>query len=290
MDVELENLIDSTSELAVAYGFQVLGAIAVLIVGLLLARWLPNLVRRACERRPQIDPTLTPFFTKLTKILVLLVTLMAVLQNVGINIASFLAVAGAIGLGVGLALKDTLADLAAGIVLLVLRPFGVGDFIEAGGTMGSVTEISFFATQLKAPDGTFTLVPNSKIWGDVIHNKTVNPTRRIDLTVGIGYGEDMDQAVAVAREVVAAEPRVLPDPEPLVAVTNFGDSSVELLVRVWTTTADWWPAQLDLRKRLKERLDEAGVEIPFPQRDLHVHWSSPPTEPGTGEGAAAPAA
>lgn len=266
---DLVVLYERLPEPVTRYGPSLVAALFILIVGLVLARTLPRSVRKVCWRTDTIDETLTLFFEKLTKIVVLVVTALLLLPQFGIQTASLLALFGALGLGVGLALKDTLTDLADGIILLVLRPFSVGDFIEVGGTSGTVTEIGFFATRLLALDGTFVLVTNSQVWGDVIHNKTVNPTRRADLVVGIGYGEDVEKALDVLRELVQAEPRVLADPEPLLAVESLGDSSVNLLVRVWTNTPDWWATQLDLRKAIKRTLDEAGIEIPFPQRDVH---------------------
>lgn len=279
---ELATLWEGLPEPVKIYGPGVLTALLILLIGLVFSRLLPRAVRKVCRRTATIDETLTLFFVNLTKVLVWLATLLLLLPQFGIQTASLIALFGAVGLGVGLALKDTLTDLADGIILLVLRPFSVGDFVETAGTSGVVTEIGFFATRLRAPDGTFTLVTNSQVWGDVIHNKSVNPTRRIDLQVGIGYKDDVEEALAVLRGVVDAEPRVLPDPEPLVAVESLGDSSVNLLARVWTTTPDWWQTQLDLRKEVKHKLDAAGIEIPFPQRDLHIVTDRP-----SGDGAQA---
>lgn len=273
--IDMEALWERMSVLLADYGLQALGALTILLIGLLLVRLVPRWVRKLCRKSVTIDETLTLFFVNLTKVVVFAITLLIVLNQLGVQTASLLALFGAVGLGVGLALKDTLTDLADGIILLILRPFSVGDFVETAGTSGVVTEIGFFATRLRAPDGTFTLVTNSQVWGDVIHNKSVNPTRRIDLQVGIGYKDDVEEALAVLRRVVDAEPRVLPDPEPLVAVESLGDSSVNLLARVWTTTPDWWQTQLDLRKEVKHELDAAGIEIPFPQRDLHIVTDRP---------------
>lgn len=267
---ELATMIERIPQPVKDYGPRVALALTILIVGLVLSRTLPRYVRKLSRRTATIDDTLTLFFENLAKVLVWIATLLLLLPQFGIQTASLIALFGALGLGVGLALKDTLTDLADGIILLVLRPFSVGDFIEVGGTSGTVTEIGFFATRLQAPDGTFVLVTNSRVWGDVIQNKTVNPTRRADLVVGIGYADDVDRAMEVLRKVVEAEPRVLTEPEPLIAVESLGDSSVNLLVRVWMNTPEWWATQLDLRKEIKRELDDAGIEIPFPQRDVHV--------------------
>lgn len=266
----LAELYETVPEPVRSYGPTLITILVILLVGLLLTRLLPRSVRRLCKKTETIDDTLTLFFEDLAKVLVLIVTLLLLLPQLGVQTASLLALFGAVGLGVGLALKDTLTDLADGIILLVLRPFSVGDFIEAGGTSGTVTEIGFFATRLNAPDGTFVLVTNSRVWGDVIHNKSVNPIRRADLVVGIGYDDDVDQAMAVLHEILETEARVLDEPEPLIALESLGDSSVNLLVRVWMATPDWWSTQLDLRKRIKQRLDEVGIEFPFPQRDVHI--------------------
>lgn len=279
--IDLDALYQRLSEVIGAYGLQVVGALIVLVVGLVLARVLPRSVRKLCKRTDTIDDTLTLFFENVTKVLVVAITFLIVLQQLGVQVTGLLALFGALGLGVGLAMKDTLTDLADGIILLVLRPFSVGDFIEAGGTSGTVTEIGFFATRLQAPDGTFILVTNSQVWGSVIHNKSVNPTRRADLVVGISYDDDVDEALELIRSIVEGEPRVLTDPEPLLAVESLGDSSVNLLIRIWMKTSDWWATQLDLRKQIKQKLDEAGFELPFPQRDVHIITEGGASEGGT---------
>lgn len=279
--IDLDALYERLTEILGAYGLQVVGALIVLVVGLVLARVLPRSVRKLCKRTDTIDDTLTLFFENVTKVLVVAITFLIVLQQLGVQITGLLALFGALGLGVGLALKDTLTDLADGIILLVLRPFSVGDFIDVGGTAGTVTEIGFFAVRLLAPDGTFVLVTNSRVWGNVIHNKSVNPTRRADLVVGISYDDDVDEALELIRSIVEGEPRVLTDPEPLLAVESLGDSSVNLLIRIWMKTSDWWATQLDLRKQIKQKLDEAGFELPFPQRDVHIITEGGASEGGT---------
>jgi small conductance mechanosensitive channel len=308
LDLDPQHAREAATELLTTYGFNALGALIILLVGAVLARYLPRWVTKLCHKTPRIDDTLTPFFSSIVRIIVWGVTILLVLDQVGVDTTGLLAMFGALGLGIGLALKDTLSDLAAGIILLILRPFSVGDFVEAGGAAGTVTEISFFSTRMKSLEGTFILIPNSKVWGDVIHNKTVNPTRRIEITLRAAYREDVDRVLDIVREEIAKDPRVLSDPEPFIALNNLGENAQDLIVRVWTATTDWGPAQFDLRKALKRRLDAEGVEIPFPQRDVRVVWEGPgsigtaanppepspeapagPAEPGTAAGRSAPA-
>jgi small conductance mechanosensitive channel len=177
---------------------------------------------------------------------------------------------GAAGLAIGLALKDTVADVAAGIVLLVLRPFGVGDAVDIDGCLGTVNEIGVFETRLTSFDGVPIVLPNAKVRGGRIQNFTRAQKRRMDLTIGIGYADDIDKAMRTVLEVLTAEGRVLTDPEPLVNVTELGESSVNLLVRAWTAPADFFVTQLDLQRQIKQKFDEVGVSIPFPQREVRV--------------------
>lgn len=270
MQLDFQNVTDFLAGTVAAYGLAVAGAFILLLAGLLLARLLPAWVRRASARGERLDPTLATFLARVVKVTVLALTGLVVLAQLGVSVASLLALFGAIGLGVGLALKDTFADLAAGVVLMAQRPFGVGDSVAVAGTAGTIEEVGFLATRLRAVDGVYVLLPNSRIWGEVIENRSRNPVRRADLAVGIGYDEDIERALALVRQLLANDPRVLDDPAPQVAVANLGDSAVELLVRPWMATADWWPAQLDLLQTIKRSLDEAGIAIPFPQRDVHL--------------------
>lgn len=256
-------------ELLSTWGLRVLGAVAVLVVGWTLAKWARRLARRSLERR-EVDVTLVPFAASLVYALVLTFVLIAVLGLFGIPTTSFVAVLGAASLAIGLALQGTLSSFASGVMLLLFRPFRVGDYIETADVNGTVESIGIFSSVLNTPDNVRTIVPNSEVYGKPIRNYSANETRRIDLVVGIGYDDDLQVAADAMRSVLEADERVLADPAPTVAVSGLGDSSVDFVVRPWCRSEDYWSVRFDLTRRLKEALDEAGCTIPYPQRDLHV--------------------
>ena len=247
-------LMGTLTELATQWGLQIIGAIVVLLIGRIVAGWARRLTRKALERA-EVDPTLVPFIAKLVYYLLV-------------------AVLGAAGLAVGLALQGTLSNFAAGVMLLFFRPFKVGDFIDAGGTTGSVEDIGVFATTLKSPDNVKIVVPNSQVYGQTIKNFNGFDTRRIDLVIGISYDDDISKAIDTIRSVVSADQRVMVEPETLIAVSNLGDSSVDLVVRPWCAGSDYWPLRFDLTRKIKEDLEAAGCSIPFPQTDVHLHQKS----------------
>jgi small conductance mechanosensitive channel len=267
---EWESLRRALTQFAADYALRIAGAIAILFVGLIVASWAARSVRAFASRRKSVDPTLVPLLTRLVRWAVLAVTLVAVLDKFGVETSSLLTMIGAAGLAIGLALKDIVADVAAGIVLLVLRPFGVGDAVDIDGCLGVVDEIDVFETRLTSFDGVPIVVPNSKVRGSRIQNFTRAEKRRMDLTIGIAYSDDIDQARRAIEEVLGQEPRVLADPEPLVNVTALGESSVDLLVRAWTAPADFFVTQLDLQRQIKQKLDHVGISIPFPQREVRL--------------------
>jgi small conductance mechanosensitive channel len=266
---DLSQLPQTITALVSTWGLQVLAAIAVFVVGRIIAGWGRKTVR-AVLQRGNTDPTLVPFVAGLAYYLILAFVVIAVLGMIGIQTASLVAVMGAAGLAVGLALQGTLSNFASGVLLLVFRPFKVGDFIEAAGVSGSVKSVNIFTTALSTPDNVGIVVPNSAIWGQVIKNYAANETRRVDLVVGIGYGDDIDVAIGTVHRVLSAESRVLTDPAPTVAVSELGDSSVNLVVRPWCHSEDYWDVRFGLTRRLKEGLEKAGCSIPFPQRDVHL--------------------
>jgi small conductance mechanosensitive channel len=214
----------------------------------------------------QWDPSLTGFLSSLVYFFVMAFVIVAVLGSFGVQTASIVAVLGAASFAVGLALQGSLSNFAAGVMILLFRPFKVGDYVEVGGVAGSIKNIAIFATTLATPDNVRIEVPNSKIYGDIIKNYAGYDTRRIDMVVGIGYGDDMGKAIEVIKGVVEADERVLAEPAVQVAVADLGDSSVNLVVRPWTKGSDYWPTKFDLTQRIKNALDENGIEIPFPQR------------------------
>ena len=253
----------------VGYGINVLAAVLTLVLGWLFAAWLGRSVQRRAERSRTLDPTLSIVVGKTVRAVVLVLTLIAVLNQFGVQTASLIALIGAAGLAIGLALQGALSNVASGIMLLTLRPFRVGDFVDFGDS-GVVDEIGLFVTRMHTVDNISMIVPNSRIWGSVIRNFATNDTRRIDLVFGIGYGDDIDKAIRVIRETISADPRLLKDPEPLVAVAELADSSVNLYARPWVGRADFFAAKLDLMKKVKQRFDAEGISIPFPQRDIHM--------------------
>ena len=198
------------------------------------------------------------------------------LAEFGVQTTSIIAVLGAAGLAIGLALQGTLQNIAAGIMLLVLRPFRVGEYIDAGGVSGTVDAINLFTTDMTTYDGIYRSVPNAELWNRNILNYSRNPTRRLDIPVGIAYEDDVEQALDLLLSHLSQDPRVMPDPEPQVLVTGLGDSSVDLTLRCWTSRTDFWPLRFELNKKVKLWLDAAGVSIPFPQRDVHLYRASEP--------------
>jgi small conductance mechanosensitive channel len=253
----------------VSYGLNALAAVVTLVVGWTIAGWAGSSVRKQLEKSATLDPTLAIIVGKLCRLLILLLTLIAVLNYFGIQTASIIALLGAAGLAVGLALQGALSNVAAGIMLLVLRPFKVGDLVDFGVT-GTVDEIGIFVTRMHTIDNIAMTVPNAQIWGSAIKNFAHNPTRRIDMVFGIGYGDDMGKAVRLIQEVIAGDERFLKDPEPMVAVAELADSSVNIYARPWVNRADYFATKLDFTRKVKERFDAAGISIPFPQRDVHL--------------------
>lgn len=263
--------------LITAWGLSVIGALAILVIGWALSRWMERMTRSALTKSPRIDATLTAFFSSLVRYLVLVFTVIAVLSQFGIQTASLIAVLGAAGLAIGFAMQGTLSNIAAGVMLLIFRPFRIDDYVEVSGQSGTVTAINLFVTELTTPDNKQIIVPNSNIWGQSVVNYSYHPTRRLDLEFGISYGDDVDLAIRVIREILEAEERALKEPEPLIVVGKLGASSVDLTVRVWVNAADYWPLKFDLTKRLKQTFDDRGIGIPFPQMDIHLHQDVRPS-------------
>lgn len=270
MDQSTQEVIQTITSTASTWGLQVIGAIAVLIVGRFVAGVLRRAVRRALERS-KVDASLIPFFASAVYYLAITVVLIAVLELFGIQTTSMIAVVGAAGLAIGLAMQGTLSNVASGVMLLIFRPFRLGDFVEVAGVAGSVAEIGLFSTALNTPDNVRITVPNSAIYGETIKNYSANDTRRNDLVVGVAYGDSIPQAMEIVRNVLSADARVLPEPAPVIAVGELGDSSVNLLVRPWCRKEDYWELRFELTRKLKEELEAGGCSIPFPQRDVHLH-------------------
>ena len=251
-----------------AYALKVIGAIIILILGRVAAGMGKNITEKILRKSKQ-DEALVPFIGNIVYILILTFTVIAALAKFGIQTASFVAVLGAVGLAIGFALQGSLSNFASGVMILIFKPFRLGDFVTAGGETGTVKEIGIFTTTFNTPDNVKIIVPNGKLFGDVIKNFSSYDTRRIDLVIGISYGSDIGKAIEVIRQVLKAEEKVLEDPAPQIAVSELADSSVNLVVRPWVNNANYWPSKFELTKKIKEALDENGIEIPFPQVVVH---------------------
>lgn len=245
-----------------------LGALAVLVVGMWLAGRVRGLSKRAMARSARIDATLGGFLSSLVYYGLVVLVFITTLGVFGIPTTSFAAVIGAAGLAIGLALQGTLGNVASGALLLGLRPFNIGDFVETGGLSGTVKSITLFTTELATPDNKQVIIPNGKVWDQPIVNFSANSTRRVDLEFGVSYSADIDAAFGAIRSVIDRDARVLKDPQATIAVASLGDSSVNILCRVWVATEDYFDVTWALTKAVKERFDEAGVGIPFPTRTL----------------------
>jgi small conductance mechanosensitive channel len=268
-EIDIQRTTQLIVEMLSAWGLRLLGAVALLLLGRVVAGWVRRALRRSLQRA-KMDATLAPFISNIVYWIILAAIIVAVLGMVGIQTASLLAVLGAAGLAVGLALQGTLSNVASGVMLLVFRPFQVGDYIEAGGTAGSVATIGLFTTTLNTPDNVRILVPNSSVYGQTIKNYAANDTRRNDMVLGVSYDDDIGLAIGTIKKVLGADERVLADPEPVIAVAELGDSSVNIVVRPWCRKEDYWALRFDMMQTMKEELEVAGCSIPFPQRDVHL--------------------
>ncbi len=266
----MEISMDKIWELATVYGLRVIAAIVILVVGRWVAQIFKHVFKRVMTKR-NVDVTITSFASSLTYYLLLAFFVIAALGNLGVQTTSFVAVLGAAGLAVGLALQGSLANFAAGFLMVIFRPFSVGDFIEGAGTAGTVEKIQIFSTQLQTPDNKTVIVPNAALTAGNIVNYSTKGTRRVDMTFGIGYEDDIDKAKAIIREMIENDARVLPDPAPVIAVAALGDSSVNIVARPWVKSSDYWGLFFELTEKIKKRFDAEGITIPFPQRDVHVY-------------------
>ncbi len=266
----MENLTDKLLEWGALYGTKILAAIAILVIGRIVVGLLVGVVRRLMTRA-NVDETLTKFVVSLTRIALMVFLVIAAVGALGVQTTSFVAIIGAAGLAIGFALQGSLANFASGVMLIIFRPFKTGDYVEAGGSAGSVEAISIFNTVLNTPNNCKVIIPNSKITGDNIVNYSAKEMRRIDLVFGIGYGDDLRLAKETLNEIIGADSRILKDPEPTIAVLELADSSVNFAVRPWVKTADYWAVYFDLTEKVKLTFDQKGISIPFPQTDIHVH-------------------
>lgn len=272
----MSNAINTNLELLLdyllKYGVNVIGAVATLIAGYLVAGWLSRLSDRAMQKA-KIDPVFHHLPGKVVRVVIIIFTLIAVLNRFGVQTTSLIALLGAAGLAIGLALQGTLSNVAAGVMILMFRPFKIGDAVQLEGQVYIIDALGFFICEGHLPEGPIVFIPNSKIWGQTIVNLSVTDQdiRRIDESYGISYGDNINAALAILNQIAADEPRILKEPAPLIKVDTLGDNSVNILFRVWTSRTDWWATKLDLVQRCKEGLEQGGCTIPFPQREVHVY-------------------
>mgnify|MGYP001815186205 FL=1 len=266
---EVSQLWTQVQDLVAAWGLKVIAAIAIFIIGRWIAQGVRRVVRRVMEKA-EVDPIIIGFTASIAYIALLAFVVIAALGQLGIQTTSFIAILGAAGLAIGLALQGSLANFAAGFLMIIFRPFKVGDFIEGAGVAGVVEAIQIFTTTLKTGDNKLIIIPNAKLSGDNIINYSAQETRRVDMTVGVAYDADLSRVKEILKEIVNKDERVLSDPEPMIAVAELADSSVNLVVRAWVKTADYWGVKFDATEMIKKRFDEEGIGIPFPQRDIHI--------------------
>lgn len=252
----------------IALSLNVVYALVILIVALAFSGWAKRRIEAISARHPRMDATLFGFLGNIAKYIILAMAAIFILNRFGIQTTSLVALIGAAGLAIGLALQGALSNLAAGVMIILFRPFRVGHFIEAGSSSGTVREISLFFTELKTYDGLQLILPNSDIWSSSIKNYSVNATRLVDLTIGVSYDSDLRTAEKVLKQIAEEEPRILAEPEPFIKVRELGDSSVDFVFRVWANSADWWALKCDLNRAIKEGFDAEGVGIPFPTQTV----------------------
>jgi small conductance mechanosensitive channel len=266
---QVSQLWTQVQDVVAVWGLKVVAALAIFIIG----RWIAMMVRRGVRsmmEKAGADPIIIGFVASIAYIALLAFVVIAALGQLGIQTTSFIAILGAAGLAVGLALQGSLANFAAGFLMIIFRPFKVGDFIEGAGVAGVVEAIQIFTTTLKTGDNKTIIIPNAKLAGDNITNYSAKETRRVDMTVGVAYDADLSKVKNVLMDIIGKESRIHTDPAPQVAVAELADSSVNFVVRVWTNTADYWGVKFDITETIKNRFDEEGIGIPFPQHDIHI--------------------
>jgi small conductance mechanosensitive channel len=266
----MDQLFGKITDYLTLYGLKAVAAIAILIFGRWIAKLVGHIIEKVMEKR-QVDITIVSFVGNLTYITLLIFVILAALSQLGIQTTSFIAVIGAAGLAIGLALQGSLSNFAAGFLMIIFRPFKVGDYIEGAGTAGTVEKIQIFTTQLKTPDNKTIIIPNAKITGDNIVNWSTTGTRRVDLVMGISYDDDIDQAKSIMAQVIAEDDRILKDPAPQIALFELADSSVNFVVRPWVASENYWNVYFDTTEKIKKRFDQEGITIPYPQQDVHMY-------------------
>ena len=269
-ELDWQQMINLLKTIGVEFGFKLVVAVIIFYVGRLVSRMLVKGLRRLLQSQ-QVDKILETFVCNLAYWTVMIFVIIAAISQIGIETTSLIAVMGAAGLAVGLALQGSLSNFAAGVLIVVFRPYRVGDFVEAAGISGSVEQVQILTTVLRTGDNKQIIVPNSQIMGSIITNYSANDTRRVDMTIGVSYDDNLDKVRATLEELIDADARILKDPEPLIAVSALADSSVNFTVRPWVKTGDYWGVMFDLTEAIKKRFDKEGISFPFPQQDVHLY-------------------
>ncbi|MBT8450023.1 MAG: mechanosensitive ion channel [Gammaproteobacteria bacterium] len=268
--MEVAGLLEQAQELVALYGLKLVAAIAIFIIG----KWVAKIIKRVITKmmaKGKTDPTVIGFAGNIAYVAMMAFVVLAALGQLGIQTTSFIAILGAAGLAIGLALQGSLSNFAAGFLMIIFRPFKVGDFIEGAGVAGVVEEISIFTTTMKTGDNKTIIIPNSSLSGGNIINYSTKETRRVDLTVGVSYDADLKHVKGVLEDLIAAEERILKDPAHMIAVTELAADSVNLVMRMWVKSGDYWPVMFAMTEAVKVRLDKEGIGIPYQQRDVHVY-------------------
>ena len=266
-------VVEKMMEALTLYGMKIIAAVVIIVVGLWISKIIKNCFVKTLQKK-EVDPTLVGFFASMLHGGLVIFVVISAISKLGVQTTSFVAVIGAAGLAVGLALQGSLSNFAAGILLILFKPFKVGNFVKAGGEAGVIVEVGIFTTEMKTPDNVQIIIPNATIMGSAITNVSAHPTRRIDMTLGVGYGDDLNKAKKIMEGLLSTDERVLKDPVVTIAVANLGDSSVEFVIRPWVNSADYWAVRSDFIKAVKEKFDAEGISIPYPQSDVHLFQDS----------------
>ena len=266
----MEQVVVKLQEWIVLYGLKVLAAVVILIIGRFVAKAIRSLISRMIQKS-RVDETLVLFVSSASYVAMMAFVIISALGQLGVQTASFVAVLGAAGLAVGLALQGSLSNFAAGVLMIIFKPFRVGDYIDGAGVSGVVEQIGIFTTELKSPDNRKIIVPNAKMTGDNIVNYTAKDIRRVDMVAGVSYSDDLNKVKSVIEAILSSDDRILKDPAPTIGVLELADSSINFAVRPWVRTENYWDVLFATQKSIKERFDAEGITIPFPQQDVHVH-------------------
>ncbi len=267
--IDLEVILTQLTEMISKYGISVLAAILIFVLGRFVTNLVTKALRKAMERH-QVEPSLVGFACSMAHVALMAFVIVAALSRLGVQTTSFVAIVGAAGLAIGLALQGSLSNFAAGVLILIFKPYRVGDYVAAGGGEGTIEEIGIFTTTLLTLDNRTQILPNAIATSGLIENYSKQGTRRLDLVAGVSYGDDIKKVKGILKEILDNEPRILPEPEPTIGLMEMGDSSINFAFRPWVKVEDYWDLFFELQEKIKTRFDEEGVTIPFPQRDVHL--------------------